>query len=602
MWFEITPDESNFAYMKSSIFSIQKSIGRNLDLGLLVQILACTLLFCFYCLWYRTPFVADDHRFLFIAESEGFNFWSLGDCISRTPVYGVLFYFLLLAKYHTDSFYFFYILFFAVHSATLYILSKKIISFFTPNNSSSLPKFLVPATILFAFHPNIYELFTMPGATIYVIGGLFMALYLNEKNKILIFLYSFLAFSTYETYIVPVFALSIIPYLFENIDKNKIIEIIKNIGITLSSFLLFLFCRWYLSKITGEYNQIISNEYLNNSLRILRYFTTVYITGQSGAFISMIENIIFISLSAYWIKKEGLKSFFRILIILLIAIFSSIVDIFVSYEGLRVIYGSLIIKYCIFSLILSNLMPQKPISFLITIFALISIYYVNWHNVYKMRKYSYENQKDIEKLTISSYSDIEPAMGMILPPNPIHFHPDDWALENNSTIQYKLFAKLHKLDKNMEIKFSGIDSLHFDIRSFPILYPSRSFYPQEVSKIKRDLSSFTGQSFEVTKGEKGIAIFGPYITLDSGNYELELTLKTKNKPDNQSPATIVVACDFGKTILSSRIIEPNEVNGRYFSAIKTNFKIDKYTPNVEIQVHSNGNLGFFVDYMRFSKF
>jgi hypothetical protein len=589
--------------MNGSNYKLFKLAGTKPDLALVLQVLTCTIIFAVYCIWYRTPLVADDHRFLIIASSENFNFLSLGECISRTPIYGVLFYWLLKLHYHTSTFYFFYILFFSIHSGAIYIIIKRIVAIF--ENSSNTPfinqKYLLVASILFSFHPNLYELFTMPGATIYVVGALFMALTINEKNHFKRLTFSLISFSIYETYILPIFILSLFPIFIGNINKKKIITIIINTSLLLIPLIIYLISRYTLSKIVGEYNQILSFDYYNNFQRIIRYSTIVFTNDYDNTLSSRIENIILVSLLIFSGYAKGYKTTIKILLALLLAFISSFIDLLVSYEGLRIIYGSLLIKYSIFGYLFYILWSKIKIYAILPILILSVIYSLNWYSVYKMRLYSYENQKNIENLVLAAYSENEPSNTLLLPPNPVHFHPNDWSLEPNSIIQPLVFKAIHKLNKELKIKFIGLDTLKFETSEFPILYPSRAFMPHDAKKVLRDPKSFTGQSFELKENEAGIGVFGPYIALDSGNYTVEIPIKLNKNSETASPGWVAVVADFGKTTIHLVEIEKGFFNGREFKSTILNFRVDSLTPNIEVQIISSGVVGMNIDYMRFTK-
>jgi uncharacterized membrane protein len=113
-----------------------------------------------------------------------------------------------------------------------------------------------------------------------------------------------------------------------------------------------------------------------------------------------------------------------------------------------------------------------------------------------------------------------------------------------------------------------------------------------------DPDSPTGRARYAHAGEqlKDALVFGPYLTLPPGNYNVRFLLKI----DKETPyrvATVDVCTDIGKTVIVSRDISGSEFKeaGKYQWFI-LNFMLNKTTPNIEFRVwyRPEGGTGLYV--------
>ena len=565
------------------------------------HILLSALLFSVYCIWFRTPLVADDHRFLWLSKQDGFDFWGLGQSISRTPFIAPVYYFLLKLDYYQSTFYFFFISIFCVHSASVFLIAERFLQVL------KIPVFsvgfwaLLPGVFL-SFHPNFLEILFMPGAAVYVLGGLFMAISFFSGSWLPRLLFSLLAFGTYETYVLPVFAFYLLPLLIEKIDKASLIAFGKKLFPVLIAFLAYVSLRFLLAIKTGSYNQPVTPDLLANVQRLLKYNFFVFTVGYSHRWSSFAEFSIILVLLGLSMRKKGLLILRIFLAIILSGLLSGLLDLMVPYEGIRVIYGSFFFKTsALIFLFRTAAACYNPRLIFALIFILVPVYGKNLYSIYRIRMHNYQNQKDIERLVAGVFQNTEPAKTLLLPPNPLHFHPQDWALEPNSTIQYKLFRFLQKKEKEMAFRVIGFDSMAFHPPDLPVFYPSRAFVYQTGPNWERDGNAVTGQVYRVPQGAYGKAIYGPYIRLEAGRYRMELHYRCgKKKPRVAEFGGMEINSERGRRIIASSPLRyENQSSG--FSLAGLEFDLPVQTDNLEFGIFTNGQIDFYIDYMRISK-
>ena len=586
--------------MKSFFRHISKT-----ENGLGLHVLLSSLLFAVYCIWFRTPLVADDNRYFWHSLQEGFSFWDMGPNISRTPVHTFLFFLLIKLKYLEWTFYPFLILLFALHAASLYIIGRKLISLVNGDFSlqGSRGKLLAGALILFCFHPNFLEVLFMAMSAAGTFGAFFMAQTLVSKSFFRNFLFSLLTFGTYESFILPVFSFTLLPFIESGkADRASLREAIRKFLPMFLALLVFLVFRFVFSFKAGVYQQPYTLNWTSNIARVLIYYFGAFTKGYSSETSNYFEIGIPVLMSLVLGSRFGYGFIRKNFHLLILGLLSCAIDLVVPYDGIRVIYGSYFIKAAatlsLFHLVLREF---RLVWFLIFCLPLVPVYGFNLLAIYKIRKHSYENQQAISRLVKGVITDNESSNTILLPPTTHHFHPDDWALENNSVIQYKMFSSLHKCVKNMGYTIIGVDTLKFRDGDFPLFYPARSFIYQYSRQWKSDEQSRTGQVFHASQGYYGPVVWGPYLELDSGNYAVEIALK---------PDSISAVAEFGDlTITDTACRKPYGffpfrtaaiLPGRY-SLMKCRFRLPKKSRTLEFKVFSNGSAGFCLDYMRLRK-
>jgi hypothetical protein len=444
----------------------------------------------------------------------------------------------------------------------------------------------------------------MPGAAIYVLGALFMAISFYASGLGSRFLFTFLAFAVYESYILPVFAF----YLFIEFRKGfqgfSLRSLLKNTLPAFLSAVTFVVLRLFLSWKTGSYQQPVSLELVHNSIRIFRYQFFVFTSGYSHRFSSITElsaQIVSMFLIA---KRNGFPPMRFVALLLGAAILSSSLDLFVPYEGIRVVYGSYFFKASALIYILLHLLslPLGRLAYFAFLLLLLPLYANNLRVIYKVRKHNYLNQANVERLVSGVYREDEPSKTMFLPPNPLHFHPQDWALEPNSTIQLKLFRYLQKRTKDLNLRVIGYDSLNLGDANLPLLIPSRSFVNRQGGDWERDENARTGQVFHIRKGFYGNAIWGPYFSLGPGLYEVELFLRTSgNKPAVSEFGSLNIRSAFAANELAGKPLVYSARSGKGFQRETLRFRIGETHKNMEFVVFSNGQLDISIDFFRLRK-
>jgi hypothetical protein len=570
--------------------------------GLLQHLLICTAFFSLYCIWFRTPLVADDHRFLWLSVQEKFDFWGLGECISRTPVYAPVFYLLLKLDYHQSSFYFFFIILFAAHCASVFLISERIMQILkVPAGGYGFLR-LLPAIVL-SFHPNFLEILFMPGAAIYVLGALLMALSFYAESWYLRFLLSILAFGTYETYLLPAFAFYLVPLFSGPVNKPAFFSAAKKMIPVALALLCFVGLRMLLALKTGTYQQPVNPDLVQNGKRLLRYWFQVFTTGYPNRWSNLAESLLYLMLLLLQFRKglsASMRPFFTLLIL---GLLSAALDLLVPYEGIRVIYGSYFFKAAalIFLFRRCEMIFSSGLVYLM-ILLMLPVYGANLVSLYRIRLHNYRNQKDVERLVSGVFRETESSKTLLLPPTGLHFHPDDWELEPNSTIQYKLFRFLGHHKKDFEYRVIGYDNLNFREENLPLFYPSRAFVYHGNKAWERDERSLTGQVFRVQKGFHGKAVYGPYILLEPGSYRLELAMRC----GTEAPAVtefggLEITAQNGLQWISSSPFKYPDFSAGKFRTVVHDFQVKSNDENLELCVFTNGQIDFYIDYMRLSK-
>ncbi len=158
------------------------------------------------------------------------------------------------------------------------------------------------------------------------------------------------------------------------------------------------------------------------------------------------------------------------------------------------------------------------------------------------------------------------------------------------------------LDKDFDLRVLGYDDLYFPAPVLPLLYPSRAFIYHKSKLLEVDENSYTGQVFHVEKGLYGDAVWGPYIRLDSGKYQVEVAYRYFGVPQNSNDfGSLEVKIDKGVRRLSSIPFVFNSLQRDKFQIGKTDFHLDIASPDVEFVIFSNGQLDFYIDYIRLTK-
>ena len=575
--------------------------GKN---GLAVHILISSLLFSIYCIWFRTGLIADDNRYLWLSLQDNFSFWDMGANISRTPVHTAIFYGLIKIGYLQSAFFPLLILLFGIHSASVYLISKKLISLVNgeePGDAKSA-RFLAFALILFSFHPNFMEVIFMAMSAAGVFGALFMALSLNSRRFFPVFIFSLLSFGTYESFILPVFSFSLLPIIAGKADKSGIQAGLKKLFPSLLALLCFLAFRYVFSLKAGAYQQPMTLDWYQNIGRVLRYYFGVFTKGYDSENSNYFELGIPLLVSLMLAAKSGYGSLRKVHLLLLLGLASCAIDLVVPYDGIRVIYGSYFIKAgAVLALFQLLLRKYHSAWFLLFCTMLLPVYLLNLVSIYNIRQLSFHNQKNIERLVSGIMLDEEPAKTLLVPGSGVHLHHADWTLEQNSTIQYKLYRFIHTRTKDMDYKVIGFDSLGFSDAAFPLFYPARSFVYQYGPKWESDDSSKTGEIFHVGKGFYGLATWGPYLRLDSGRYEVEIVLKTDSSIKNMEFGDLTISDTAGKQPYGFFPFRSADFPVGKYRPLKCRFQLPAPSTNLELKIFSNGICGFKVDYMRIWK-
>ena len=572
---------------------------------LLLHVGICSLLFSIYCIWFRTPLVADDYKDLLLSRKESFNYFSFGPPAARSPAGGLLQYILLKLDYLQSTFYFFFITVFAIHSASVYLVASKFVQFLqTQSGPEKRSYLLIPATVLLSFHPNFLEIIFMGASSVYVFGSLFMALTLYTNRFILLFVYGFSTLTFYESYLFPVFLLQLIPSFHLKNRKKMLRESFYRAIPLLLGFVLYLAIRFLLGQYFGNYRQPVTFEFWSNFTKILKYFFLVNTVGYAGYFSSIVEILIQIFL-LFFIQRKAGPRFPRIYAVLLvIGLFSCSLDLLVPYEGIRVIYGSYFLKIAAFSLlyyVFSTYYPLRYYVFLLLF--LVPIYFSNLLSLYRVRLHNYQNEKNIERFVSGIYSADEPSKTILLPPsNSVHFNAYDWALLPDDPIQYRLFRKLNNLQKDFRYKFPGVDTLDFESKDYPILYPARSFIFGSQLQWKLDPQSKSGQVFQVNRGTSGEITRGPYMMMSRGAYQLEIYLKTDGqKPDKPEFGDIAVCSREGSKKIQTLSLHHADFDGRTYRPKSFQFNLAEPENDVEFILNSVGIANFYIDFIRISR-
>jgi hypothetical protein len=574
-------------------------------LPLAIHVGLCTILFSIYCIWFRTPLIADDHRYLWLSTQKDFDYFWMGPPAARSPLHGILFYFLLKMDYLRSSFYFFTILFFAVHAAALYLISSKLAGFFLPRGQYlTAHKYIIAATTLFAFHPNFLEVLFMAMSAAVIPGALFMALTLYTKRFLPLLLFALLAFCSYETYILPIAFIQIFPCINIETKKIEFKKLIFRIFPLTVAIIIYLLSRYFLGKHLGEYEQPITINFSNNIERIFKYFFGVFTIGYPNYLSNILESSVFaIVLFLVYIKSRFLY-ISKILLILFVGLLSSSLDLFVPYDGIRVIYGSYFLKVSANVLLIHALMIYYREYILILIFLiLVPIYSKNLYSIYNIRLDNYDNEKNIYRLVSGMFNMAEPGNTMLLPPtNSIHFNHYDWQLEPNSTIQFKLFRHLLGRKKDFSFRTIGHDSLKFSSQEFPLIIPSRAFVFNHFPAWLPDEFSKTGMAFHVREENYGDAIFGPYLTLDSGRYKVDCYVKIKNEcPNVFEFGDLTVKSNSGKNVIGSLKFYTDNFNNLGYTKVSMMFELKNKEKDIETVFFSNGLIDFYIDFIRITK-
>ena len=570
---------------------------------LLLHVGICTLLFSIYCIWFRTPLIADDYGNLLFSSKKSFRYFSLGPPAARSPAHGLFLYFLLKLDYLQSRFYFFFITFFAIHAASVYLIASKTIQFLLQDNElKSKNNLLIPITVLFSFHPNFLEILFMGMSSICVIGSLFMALTLFTNRFFLLFICSFFTISFYETYLLPVFLLQLLPFIRSSIGKEAVRGFLLRSLPLLLAFILYLSIRFLLGFYFGHYNQPITFELWHNLARMFRYFFIVKTF--AGYFSSIVEILIQVVLLIFIQRKSGFR-YVRIFGILLgIGLLSSSLDLFVPYEGIRVVYGSYFFKTAAFSFLFYAFSKYYPLRYSVLLLSLlVPIYLNNLLSFYRIRLHNYQNERNIERFVSGLYTKEEPSKTILVPPsNSVHFNQYDWSYFPGNPIQYRLFRELKSLPKDFNYKVLGYDSLDVNSDNYPILYPARAFIFGPHLAWKLDPESKSGQVFQVMKGTAGELAHGPYLMMHSGVYQLEVYLKTDGqKPDKPEFGSIAVCSRKGNKKIETLSLHHADFDGRTYRPKSFLFNLAEPESDVEFILKSAGSANFYIDFIRISR-
>jgi hypothetical protein len=567
------------------------------------------LLFAMYCIWYRTPLIADDYRYLWLSTQKNFDYQGMGPPAARSPLHGLLFFLFIKLGYLKSGLIPGLILLFTIHAAAVYLIALRLLVLIRNFTGAgfSLSPFLPVLTIPFSFHPNFLEVLFMAMSAVVAFGALFMALAFWARNRFFVFLFSLLAFASYETFILPIFSFFFLNALAVKAPGKKGLkaEMVWFATPLISGFLLYLSLRFFLGNYFGTYVQPFNLDLVHNLRRIIRYHVQVFTVGYDHSFSTIAETMVFLSgLGIILFRKDRRMVLLPVAGILLAGFFSSAVDLLVPYDGIRVIYGSYFFKVsaliCVFYTALSD---YRFSWFLLPAVILIPVFSKNLMSIYRIRQHSYLNQQDIHRLISGIFQKAETSRSLLLPPNTLHSHPDDWALEPNSIIQYKLYRHLLYGERELAFRVFGYDSMTFQPGDLPVFYPSRSFVYNIGSTWERDNRSRTGQVYRIEKGTYGKAVFGPYISLDSGRYKLELVYRYGSAvPQNPEFGGVEVTAEKGRKFISSQPFVFNAADPVVFKKIQHSFELAGPENDVEFSIFSNGQIDFFIDYMKISRF
>jgi uncharacterized membrane protein len=184
-------------------------------------------------------------------------------------------------------------------------------------------------------------------------------------------------------------------------------------------------------------------------------------------------------------------------------------------------------------------------------------------------------------------------------------------LNRNQTSGWQKFAlEFIARDPLEGVEFAGLaPSSNFTISLAYILIEKLVLSPDinyELFSVKRGLQVATGQivsdissnSGEVALSRKGLdegmLVYGPYITLPSGNYTAVFRLKTSETLQNASIRVEVVSQPDNR-ILSRMTLNSSKINDGSWFNVTLPFSLETLTANIEFRVSGNGMTNLYVD-------
>jgi hypothetical protein len=86
-------------------------------------------------------------------------------------------------------------------------------------------------------------------------------------------------------------------------------------------------------------------------------------------------------------------------------------------------------------------------------------------------------------------------------------------------------------------------------------------------------------------------VFGPYVTLPSGSYQVSYRLKMSNQKKPGPIASIDVASDLGETILAKKQVFTTDLKSDSWQVITLNVELQKATNNIEFRIRFFPDIG-----------
>jgi len=123
--------------------------------------------------------------------------------------------------------------------------------------------------------------------------------------------------------------------------------------------------------------------------------------------------------------------------------------------------------------------------------------------------------------------------------------------------------------------------------------------PSMVGKTIEDSLSETKNIRYVAKGESDLAVFGPWVSLEKGNYQIKFRTKVLS-PEQDILGSVSVTCNETQPI-AQKDIEAKDLTPGVYQDIILDFQIPEKLDGVEFKMQSNGSAEIYLDYISLEK-
>lgn len=569
-----------------------------------IHLAITVLIFSTYCLWFRTPLIFDDYRYLLSSYSDGFSLSSIGEFVSRLPVFSVLLFCLLKLKFLTSTFYFFFILHFAFHSTSVFFISRYVYNLFTGKSIQdpvSHPYLFVALTCTFTFYPSFMELVLWPHAASYFWGGIFMIAGLYSRKWYIQLIAFAASFATYETYILPSFCLLLLKYFLEPTRLQGYRGLISCLKIPFISLSVFIVSRLLLANLLGSYHQEVSLDFKANCIRIIKY--VIFIHNFDGATAKMYvyePAFVFVSILILLFYKQ--YSLIRKLSLGLgLLLLSCLTDLFVSYPALRVLYGSFLFKVGLLSvtmLYISQLGLSCRYFVFVYLGVMVSLSSLNLFHYGIIRRHDHQVFADLKRRMMHLVESKQTSGTLIFASLDHDLDPKDWVIyPYNTQVPIDIYKYEEPSLAALNIDFDDKKDYTDNSVKFPILFTSNSFVYESSRKVVKDLQALSGELLSVNLNSA--YNMGPYISLSPGTYRVEVsTLSRTTRPIPSDYKHIHAFADSGKTRIPLNA-EPMALSGK-FEVFAYQFTIPARGKHISFSLNQHAHIRS-INYLKLDK-